>query len=271
MVESTGSGGRQKVITTYTPSLLESVPRADQRQRIGIGGDLPFKGMDVWNAYEFTWLNAKGRPEAVVLQIYVPCVSSHLIESKSLKMYLGSFAQTAFKSSGDVLSTLEADLQGAARAPVIVNFLTQEHVQHAGLGVFPGKNLDVQNIEVSDYELSPTHLTTVSDTSSRESFYTHTFRSVCPITGQPDYASIGIEKNGPAIDPEGLLRYLVSFREHPEFVEQVVERIYMDILNQCNPTRLTVSGKFNRRGGIDINPYRSHDAELPPELRLWRQ
>lgn len=262
----------KKVITRYTPSLLESIPRAGQRQHIGIGeGELPFKGVDIWNAYEFTWLNAKGKPEAMVLQMQVPCVSTQLMESKSLKFYLGSYAQTSFKSSGDVLQTLESDLQGAARAPVSVNLLTQDHVQHAGLGMFPGINLDSQDIAISDYSLSSSHLSTVSETSVRETFFTHCFRSVCPITGQPDFASIAIEKNGPAIDPEGLLRYLVSYREHPEFVEQVVERIFMDIQNQCQPTRLTVSGKFTRRGGIDISPYRSDDEGLPPELRLWRQ
>lgn len=271
-MSESGSRGKSKVITTYMPSLLQSIPRASQRQTIGVGeGELPFKGVDVWNAYEFTWLNPKGKPEAVVLQMQVPCVSSQLIESKSLKQYLGSYAQTSFKNSGDVMATLESDFQGAAQAPVSVNMLTQEHVQHGGLGLFPGKNLDAQDIEVSDYSLSPTHLSTLSETSVRESFYTNVFRSVCPMTGLPDFASIAIEKNGPSIDPEGLLRYLISYREHPEFAEQVVERIFMDILNQCSPTRLTVSGKFTRRGGIDINPYRSHEAAMPPELRLWRQ
>lgn len=266
------AGKKNQVITTYTPSLLASLPRADQRQGIGVKEDaLPFKGVDVWNAYEFSWLNAKGKPEAVVLQLQVPCVSSHLIESKSLKLYLGSFSQTSFKSSGDVIATIESDLQSTAMGPVSVNLLTQEHVQHGGLGHFPGKNLDQQDISVSDYSLSPTHLATNSETSVRESFYTNLFRSICPITGQPDYASISVEKNGPSIDPEGLLRYLVSYREHAEFAEQVVERIFMDIVNQCSPDRLTVSGKFNRRGGIDINPYRSHEDGLPAEVRLWRQ
>lgn len=259
-------------ITTYTPSLLASLPRNDQRQSIGIAeGDLPFKGVDVWNAYEFSWLNTKGKPEVVVVQLQVPCVSSHLIESKSLKQYLGSFSQTSFKSSGDVISTIESDLAVTARSPVSVNMLTPDHVQHGGLGVFPGQNLDLLDIDINDYSWSPTHLATTSDTIVRESFYTNLFQSLCPLTGQPDFASISIEKSGASIDQEGLLRYLVSYREHAEFAEQVIERIFVDIVNQCSPARLTVSGKFNRRGGIDINPYRSHDDGLPPELRLWRQ
>lgn len=266
------AGVKKPIITTYTPSLLTSIPRTKQRQELGIReGVLPFKGTDVWNAYEFTWLNVNGKPEAVVLQLQVPCLSSHLIESKSLKLYLGSFSQTSFKSSGDVIATIESDLQATAMAPVSVNMLTQEHVQHGGLGVFPGTNLDLQDVEISDYSWSPTHLVATGTTSVRESFYTNLFRSICPITGQPDLASISIEKNGPLIDQEGLLRYLISYREHPEFAEQVVERIFMDIMNQCSPDRLTVSGKFNRRGGIDINPYRSHEDGLPPEVRLWRQ
>lgn len=259
-------------ISTYTPSLLASIPRSDQRRSIGVvEGALPFKGVDVWNAYEFTWLNAKSKPEVSVLQMQVPCVSSHIIESKSLKHYLGSFTQTSFSNSGDVLSTLESDLAAAAKAPVMVNMMTPEHVQHGGLGVFPGQNLDQLDIEITDYSLSPTHLGTTSETSVRQSFYTNLFRSICPITGQPDFASISIEINGPSIDEEGLLRYLISYREHAEFAEHVIERIFTDIVNHCLPDRLTISGKFNRRGGIDINPYRSHDDGLPPEVRLWRQ
>ena len=256
----------------YTPSLLESIPRQKQRQTLGIAeGTLPFKGQDIWNAYEFTWLNQTGKPEVAVLQLRVPSESSHLIESKSLKLYLGSFSNTAFADRAEVLRALESDLTLATQAPVGVVLCAPDQVQQQGIGQLIGTNLDLQDIEINEYLWNPALLVLESAVARRESVYTHLFKSLCPMTGQPDFASILVQYNGNSISHEGLLRYLVSFREHAEFAEQVTERIFVDIMNRCAPERLAVSARYTRRGGIDINAYRSLDGEPPAEVRLWRQ
>jgi 7-cyano-7-deazaguanine reductase len=256
----------------YTPSLLESIPRQKQRQTLGISeGTLPFKGQDIWNAYEFTWLNQTGKPEVAVLQLQFSGKSSHLIESKSLKLYLGSFSNTAFADRTEVVRALESDLALATQAPVGVVLYTPEQVQQRGIGQLIGTNLDLQDIEINEYLWNPALLVLESAVARRESVYTHLFKSLCPMTGQPDFASILIQYNGNSISHKGLLRYLVSFREHAEFAEQVTERIFVDIMNRCAPERLAVSALYTRRGGIDINAYRTLDEEQPANVRLWRQ
>ncbi|MBT5683931.1 MAG: NADPH-dependent 7-cyano-7-deazaguanine reductase QueF, partial [Gammaproteobacteria bacterium] len=214
------SKDEQEYLTMYTPSLLESFPRQKQRQTLGITeGALPFKGLDTWNAYEFTWLNQKGKPEVAVLQLQVPGKSSHLIESKSLKLYLGSFSNTPFSNRAEIISALESDLTLATQASVGVVLRTHEQVQLEGLGQFTGTNLDLQDIEINEYRCNPQLLVLESSVTRRESVYTHLFKSLCPMTGQPDFASILIQYNGNSINHEGLLRYLVSFRDHAEFAE----------------------------------------------------
>ena len=256
----------------YTPSLLESIPRQKQRQTLGVSeGALPFKGQDIWNAYEFTWLNQTGKPEVAVLQLQFSGKSSHLIESKSLKLYLGSFSNTAFADRTEVVRALESDLALATQAPVGVVLYTPEQVQQRGIGQLIGTNLDLQDIEINEYLWNPALLVLESAVARRESVYTHLFKSLCPMTGQPDFASILVQYNGNSISHKGLLRYLVSFREHAEFAEQVTERIFVDIMNRCAPERLAVSALYTRRGGIDINAYRTLDEEQPGNVRLWRQ
>jgi 7-cyano-7-deazaguanine reductase len=267
-----GYKDEQEYQTMYTPSLLESFPRQQQRQTLGIAeGALPFEGLDTWNAYEFTWLNQKGKPEVAVLQLQVPGKSSHFIESKSLKLYLGSFSNTPFANRADIIRALESDLTLATQASVGVVLRTPEQVQLEGMGQFTGTNLDLQDIEINEYQWNPELLVLESSVTRRESVYTHLFKSLCPMTGQPDFASILVQYNGNSINHEGLLRYLVSFREHAEFAEQVAERIFVDIMNRCAPERLAVSARYTRRGGIDINAHRMHDEGLPAEVRLWRQ
>jgi len=205
------------------------------------------------------------------LQLRVPSESSHLIESKSLKLYLGSFSNTAFAHRAEVIRALESDLTLGAQAPVGVLLFVPEQVQQEGIGQLIGTNLDLQDIEINEYLWNPALLVLESAVARRESVYTHLFKSLCPMTGQPDFASILVQYNGNSISHEGLLRYLVSFREHAEFAEQVTERIFVDIMNRCAPERLAVSARYTRRGGIDINAYRSLDGEPPAEVRLWRQ
>ncbi|MFT7246609.1 MAG: 7-cyano-7-deazaguanine reductase [Candidatus Azotimanducaceae bacterium] len=258
--------------TTYTPSLLDAVRREKQRASLGITEDaLPFRGMDVWNAYEFSWLNTKGKPEIALAQFQIPAKSTNLIESKALKMYLGSYSGTRFGHRSEVVTTLESDLTIAARAPVSVTLMQADVVQAAGIGVLMGQSLDHLDISMDEYYWNPDFLAVESDTIVRESLFTHLFKSLCPMTGQPDFASIFIQYNGRMISQEGLLKYLISYREHGEFAEQVVERIFVDIMNRCAPDRLTVQARFTRRGGIDINPYRSLDSEMAADVRVWRQ
>jgi 7-cyano-7-deazaguanine reductase len=266
------SSEKTEYATTYTPSLLEAVPRARQRASLGITEDtLPFRGMDVWNAYEFTWLNNRGKPEIAQAQFLVPSKSQEIIESKSLKLYLGSYSGTQFANRGEVIATLESDLTIAARAPVSVSLLMPEQVQNTGIGVLPGQSLDHLDVSMDEYYWNSEYLELQSEMTVRESLFTHLFKSLCPMTGQPDFASILVQYSGKEISKDGLLKYLLSYREHGEFAEQCVERIFVDVMNRCSPDRLTVQAFFTRRGGIDINPYRSLDAEPSPEVRVWRQ
>jgi 7-cyano-7-deazaguanine reductase len=259
-------------VTTYTPSLLESLPRLENRQALGITEeDLPFKGHDVWNAYEFTWLNAKGKPEVAMARFQVPLKSVNIVESKSLKFYLGSYSNTPFAHRIEVIQTLETDLSLAAMAPVSVALLTPDKVLSEGIGLLPGNSIDHLDVDISEYHWNPDFLELESYVAVRETLFTHLFMSLCPITGQPDFASIMIQYSGNSISHEGLLRYLISYREHAEFAEQITERIFIDIMNQCSPERLAVSARFNRRGGIDINTHRTHEENLPAEVRVWHQ
>ena len=272
-----GQGGEHyhqpvEYVTTYRPSLLASIPRQQQRQSLGITPEaLPFRGVDVWNAYEFSWLNARGKPEVALAQLQITAKSINIIESKSLKLYLGSFSGTRFSRRAEVINTLESDLTMAARGPVSVSLLSAEQVQQHGIGTLVGQSLDHLDIEVGEFLWNPDHLQLESNTIVRESLYTHLFKSVCPITGQPDFASVWVQYNGRSISHTGLLNYLLSYRQHPEFAEQIGERIFTDVMNRCQPDRLTVQARFTRRGGIDINPFRSHEDILTSEVRVWRQ
>lgn len=204
-------------------------------------------------------------------QFQVPVKSANLIESKSLKLYLGSYSNTPFTQRNEVINTLASDLTLAARAPVNVSLLTPEQVQHEGIGQLIGNSLDHLDVDIEDYYWNPEFLAIESSTIVRETVYTHLFKSLCPITGQPDFASILVQYNGNSISHSGLLKYLVSYREHAEFAEQITERIFVDIMNRCSPERLAVSARFCRRGGIDINAHRTHESPLPDSVRVWRQ
>ena len=272
MTDGTVLGKKVEYVTTYTPSLLVTLPRSEQRQSLGISeGEIPFRGMDLWKCYDFTWLNGKGKPEVAVAQFQVPCNSANVIEAKSLKLYLVSFCQTKFARRAEVKETLESDLTVAVHAPVSVNLSAPDHAQHVGIGVLTGQCIDNLDVDIDDYYWNPDYLEITSNVTVKAALYTNLLKTVCPITGQPDFGSILIQYNGRGIGQEGLLKYIISYREHPEYNEQVVERIFMDILNRCQPDRLTVYARYARRGGIDINPFRSLDDSYPPEVRLWRQ
>lgn len=257
--------------TTYTPSLLRSIDRAQLRATLRIAERLPFQGEDTWNCYEFSWLNAKGRPDVGLVKVRVPCNSGAIVESKSLKLYLNSFAQTVFATRAELLTTLNSDLTLAFRAPVMIDLLDVDQTPEPVVQM-PGRSLDDLDVEIEVYHWCPDMLEVEAGAVAvRQTHHTHLFRSICPVTGQPDWASIVVQYIGHRIPPESLLRYLVSFRNHAAFHETTIEQIFIDIVQRCAPEQLSVYGRFLRRGGIDINPFRSTDESASMSMRLVRQ
>ena len=265
-------GKPTEYVSTYTPSLLQSISRADLRAGLRVTGEaLPFRGVDVWNAYELSWLNPRGKPEFAVGRIHVPCNSAAIMESKSLKLYLLSFSQTEFSSRAEVQRTLESDISVAVRSPVIVQLQSLDQLIVQGLGNFPGQCLDTLDTDVRHYEVEPELLRLDGNQQVRESLYSHLLRTCCPVTGQPDWGSVHVHYSGPKIEQVSLLRYFISYRNEEGFHEQTVERIFVDLLNRCQPDMLTVQARFNRRGGIEINPFRSNQEDEGTQIRLPRQ
>jgi len=264
-------GKPSEYVTTYTPSLLRSIERAPLRAPLGIVDRLPFQGEDTWNCYEFSWLNAKGKPDVAIVKLRVPCNSAAIVESKSLKLYLNSFAQTVFATRAELITTLSSDLTLAFRAPVIIDLVDVDHAPEP-VAQFPGRCLDDLDVEVEVYHWCPDLLEIeAGEVTVRQTLHTHVFRSVCPVTQQPDWASILVQYVGHRIPPESLLRYLVSFRNHAAFHETTIEQIFVDLSQRCAPEQLSVYGRFLRRGGIDINPFRSTNESSAPATRLVRQ
>lgn len=264
-------GKESSYISTYTPTLLFGVSRRRKRQEIGISSDLPFYGVDIWNAYEVSWLNPKGKPQVAVAEFIFPHNSTYLIESKSFKLYLNSLNQTQIESREKLSELLARDLSIAAEGKVQVKLLSFEDFTAKQIETLSGVCLDNLDIDCKDYVPQPCFLAT-SKHHTKETLISNLLKSNCLITRQPDWASIQISYEGPQIEHEGLLRYLVSFRNHDEFHEQCVERIFTDIMRQCGPSELTVYARYTRRGGLDINPFRSTSPHMKPEnLRLFRQ
>jgi 7-cyano-7-deazaguanine reductase len=265
--------GKATVYTSeYDPDLLCPVPRRLKRDEIGIGRDLPFSGFDLWNAYELSWLTPKGKPVVAMGEFRVPCESENLIESKSFKLYLNSLNQTRFESFEQVRLVLAEDLSRAAGASVDVRLMECEGAA-GGIATLPGRCIDDLDIEVSGYRLDPSLLEEAANSGGivEEALHSHLLKSNCLVTGQPDWGSVLIRYKGPQIAPEPLLRYIISFRRHNEFHEQCVERIFADLMRACRPEKLTVYARYTRRGGLDINPFRSNFEEEVENLRLARQ
>lgn len=253
----------------YDASLLFSMPRAPQRETLGLAGELPFRGFDLWTAYEITWLDPRGKPEIAVGRLRIPADSPRLVESKSLKLYLGSFAQERLAHRREIARTIEADLARACGAAVTID-LEPVGVSPA-VEALPGESLDELGIETDAYAPTPAFLV-AGGPRVEETLRTALFRSRCPVTAQPDYGDVMIRYRGPRIDRGGLLSYLVSYRRHATFHEACVESIFVDVLRRCAPSALTVYARFLRRGGIDINPFRSNFETAPPErVRTHRQ
>jgi 7-cyano-7-deazaguanine reductase len=263
----------------YDPSLLFPISRAPKREELGLTGALPFLGADLWTAFELSWLNAKGKPQVAIAHFTVPCETPNIVESKSLKLYLGSYSNTKFASVDEVRQRLRTDLSeavwrgAAAPARIGVRLLLPELFDQEPVHELDGLNLDRLDVECTDYTPNAELLKAVSgEPPVVEVLVSNLLKSNCLVTGQPDWGSVQVRYTGAQIDQEGLLRYLVSFRNHNEFHEQCVERIFMDVWRRCKPSRLAVYARYTRRGGLDINPLRtSHPMALPANVRTARQ
>ena len=265
-------GHQTQYVSHYDPGLLFPIRRAGSRAQLGIAEQLPFYGVDIWTGYELSWLNTRGKPQVAVAVFQIPCESPFIIESKSFKLYLNSFNQTRFENFAQVKACLEKDLSAAAGASVTVDVQSlRDSSLHIDL-CSDAICLDELDIEVDSYHPNPDLLSVEDVGSVREMLSSHLLKSNCPVTGQPDWASVVIEYTGRKINQENLLRYIISFREHQDFHEHCVERIFMDVMEKCAPEFLSVYARYTRRGGLDINPFRSSHAGAQPSVgRLLRQ
>jgi 7-cyano-7-deazaguanine reductase len=266
-------------VTEYDPALLFPLSRQPKRAELGLTGTVPFFGADLWTAYELSWLTPRGKPQVALAHVMVPCETPNIVESKSFKLYLNSFSNTRFTSADEVSDRIRADIgaalwHGAPSAGSIgVRLLLPELFEQERVRELEGVSLDRLDIECTHYTPAPELLTAAFDEQPvQEVLTSNLLKSNCLVTGQPDWGSVQIRYTGPQIEQGGLLRYLVSFRNHNEFHEQCVERIFMDIRQRCKPIKLAVYARYTRRGGLDINPFRtSHPAALPPNVRTARQ
>lgn len=257
MVQDSTLGQKVAYNPHYDADILFPIPRLGKRLEIGIEGALPFQGVDVWNHYEVSWLNPKGKPMVALVELTYPCTSDAIIESKSMKLYFNSFNNTTCQDANAVKTTIERDISCRIGAPVIVHVTELCHAQASLLNAeMKGQCLDELDIDCSIYTVHPHYLLTTTQ-KVEETLYSNLLKSNCLVTHQPDWGSVQIDYQGHQIDHEGLLKYLVSFRNHNEFHEQCIERIFMDIMRQCAPEKLAVCGRYTRRGGLDINVYRS--------------
>ncbi len=281
--EQSQLGKSSAYVDQYDASLLFPIPRSGKRAEIGIHGAVPFLGADMWTAFELSWLNPRGKPQVALAHFTVPCESLNIIESKSFKLYLNSFNNTCFADIDAVRARLRADITeavwrgagvpGSVPASVGISLLGADMFDREPVHELDGLSLDRLDIECNRYTPAPELLTVTPDEQPvSEVLVSNLLKSNCLVTGQPDWGSVQISYTGDQIEQGGLLQYLVSFRNHNEFHEQCVERIFMDIWTHCKPMKLAVYARYTRRGGLDINPFRtSHPQALPRNIRTARQ
>ena len=278
--EQSQLGKTSAYVDQYDASLLFPIPRAGKRAEIGLGASLPFLGADLWTAFELSWLNPRGKPQVALAHFTVPCETINIIESKSFKLYLNSFNNTVFPDAAAVLAQLRADVNEAAwrgavvQSSVGVKLVPMEHFDREPVHELDGLSLDRLDVDCTRYTPAPDLLRVSQDDEApvAEVLTSNLLKSNCLVTGQPDWGSVQISYSGAQIDHERLLQYLVSFRNHNEFHEQCVERIFCDIWTHCKPQRLAVYARYTRRGGLDINPFRtSYPQAIPPNIRTARQ
>lgn len=272
--EQSELGKKSEYDAHYNPEKLFPIPRAPKRAELGIGEKLPFAGFDIWNHYEVSWLNEKGKPIVAIAVITYDCTTPNIVESKSLKLYFNSLNNTPFKDAATVQATVKKDLQDRLVSSAInVNIIPlTEFKEERLMPKLEGLYLDELDINCNTYHTDPTLLKT-ENTLAEETLYSDLLKSNCLVTNQPDWCSIQISYKGNKINHEGLLRYIVSFRNDNEFHELCIEKIFMHIMQRCQPQELTVYGRSTRRGGLDINSYRSTNQNKPliANVRLCRQ
>jgi len=277
--EQSQLGKSSAYVDQYDASLLFPIPRSGKRAEIGIDGAAPFFGADMWTAFELSWLNLRGKPQVALVHFTIPAESPNIIESKSFKLYLNSFNNTRFADVADVQQRLRTDIaeaawRGGPVQSVGVRLIAAELFDREPVFELDGLSLDRLDVECTRYQPAPDLLSTApaEEGAVSEVLVSNLLKSNCLVTGQPDWGSVQISYTGAQIQQEGLLQYLVSYRNHNEFHEQCVERIFMDIWSRCKPSKLTVYARYTRRGGLDINPFRtSHPQALPGNTRTARQ
>ncbi|WP_339521861.1 NADPH-dependent 7-cyano-7-deazaguanine reductase QueF [Pseudomonas sp. EA_35y_Pfl2_R111] len=271
--EDSPLGKSSEYIATYTPSLLFPIPRAAKWAELGLSAEtLPYQGVDFWNCFELSWLLPSGKPVVAMGEFAIPADSPNIIESKSFKLYLNSINQSVFSSAEELVALLVQDLSAAAGKPVGVRVRSLAEVTTDGVQAAPGVCIDELDVAISNYaQPQPELLRCDAARVVEESLHSHLLKSNCPVTGQPDWGTLVVQYRGLALDHASLLAYLVSFRQHADFHEQCVERIFLDLQRLLKPEHLTVYARYVRRGGLDINPYRSTGPISPDNQRLVRQ
>ncbi len=266
-------GKSSDYVATYSPHLLFPIPRAPKWAELGLTAEtLPYQGVDLWNCYELSWLLPSGKPVVAIGEFEIPADSPSIIESKSFKLYLNSLNQSVFESREALAEVMSSDLSAAAGKPVKVRLRTLDEVAVEGVATLPGRCVDDLDVTIEHYDHpQPGLLVCDAGDMVEEALHSHLLKSNCPVTGQPDWGSVVVEYRGAALQAESLLAYLVSFRQHADFHEQCVERIFLDLQRLLQPERLTVYARYVRRGGLDINPYRSTEAMVVDNRRLVRQ
>ncbi|MFT5132567.1 MAG: 7-cyano-7-deazaguanine reductase [Gammaproteobacteria bacterium] len=262
-------GKQSAYISNYDPGQLCPIPR-ELTWKAYAYSKSPYYGFDIWNAYEISWLNVKGLPQVAIGEFYVPLTSPNLIESKSLKLYLNSFSQTKFINEDKVQKTLVSDLSLCAGEAVKVKLFAVNN-RHVDVQEFEGSCIDEIDVDIDFYSRNDGLLNCTGKQVRGEKVYSHLLKTNCPVTGQPDWGSIFIKYSGKSIKHDSLLKYIVSYRNESDFHEHCIEKIFLDIMHQCRPYELTVYARYLRRGGLDINPYRSTENDLPLNFRSIRQ
>ena len=258
-LDSSELGKKSDYLSEYDPTLLFPIPRDGKRQEIGIQATIPFVGIDIWNHYEVSWLNTKGKPMVAVAELIIPCDSDNIIESKSMKLYFNSFNNTQIANLTTLENIIKQDLSTATNSDVNIKVTPLNAIEDTSL---TGTCLDSLDIECTKYLVHKEYLATSTEIVS-ETLCSHLLKSNCLVTKQPDWGSIQIDYQGAKIDHEGLLKYIVSFRNHNEFHEQCIERVFVDIMQMCKPKELNIYGRYTRRGGLDINVYRGTKPMQP--------
>ncbi len=260
----------------YDPSLLFPIPRSENRLKLNIQPNQapPFIGVDLWNAFELSWLNQRGKPQIALAEFQIPADSPNMIESKSFKLYLNSLNNARFEDANEVKEKITTDLSMVAGSKILTHIISTEFAAKKGIQEMDGVLLDRLDIEIDPYLAADPALLEVNASFGpvEQCLVSHLLKSNCPVTGQPDWASVQIRYQGRPILEEGLLRYLIGFRQLGEFHEHCVETIFCDIKRQCKPEKLSVYARYTRRGGLDINPFRTdHNAPWPDNTRHARQ